>query len=362
MPLNSPFEKVVTEEEIQALRALRSAQQGRTHPLVSVALHPGYGQYPDQIATNTCRALGHVLRKFPIWVRNLRGRLLDQEDWSAAESALAEIRACGALLEAGFPVSLGGKNLETGAQAEFHIKLDHQEVILEVWTRNLSKEQSAGIASQLERSSVTRVFEGQAVTSSEAAIAPFGSPDPKKPGDSILSNVISRIASIKASEHQAHAKKPFVVWVDLQSNESMLFDYSHQLQPLTCWHGAVSSGGYWYGLYGRKGDVILEGGGGMTRRNIMQHEGRYFQVMKHGDPTRVSAFIFSSPKTTALMENPEPANTISPSFRKRALNLPWFEMDLSLMNWSDGLVKEMVRIQREYIASVVAAMGFKGPR
>jgi len=94
----------------------------------------------------------------------------------------------------------------------------------------------------------------------------------------------------------------------------------------------------------------------------MQHEGRYFQVMKHGDPTRVSAFIFSSPKTTALMENPEPANTISPSFRKRALNLPWFEMDLSLMNWSDGLVKEMVRIQREYIASVVAAMGFKGPR
>ena len=45
--------------------------------------------------------------------------------------------------------------------------------------------------------------------------------------------------------------------------------------------------------------------GGTTRTNILQHDGRYYKTMKHGGHTRVSAFVFSSPKTTAIMENPE---------------------------------------------------------
>jgi hypothetical protein len=361
MALNSPFEDLITEAEIQQLRALY-AEKVKPHPLVSVALDPEFGQYPDQIATNTCRALHHVLRKFPKWAQNLRTRLLDQTDWTNAGSALAEIRACGALIEARFPIALGAKNLDTGAQAEFHIVLDNIETIIEVWSRNLSEKERASVDSQLKKSSRTRVIEGQALTSAEAAIAPFGAPDPKKKGDSFLTNAISRIAQIKDKEHQVHADKPFVVWVDLQSHEGLLFDYSSQLQPLMCWHGALSSGGYWHGLYGRKGDLILEGGGGMTRMNVMQHDGRFFQVMKHGERTRVSAFIFSSPKTTALMENLEPTHSVPASFRKCALNFPWFEMNLSIVNWSDGLANKIVCVQREYIGSVIAAMGFKGPR
>lgn len=139
MSLNQPFDELLSETEIQTLRALYN-QHRRVHPLVSVALHPGQGQYPDLVSINTSQALRHVLGTFPTWARNLRRRLLDEKDWTNAESALAEIRACGALLEAGFPVQLGGKNAETGARAEFHICIEAVETIVEVWTRNLSKD------------------------------------------------------------------------------------------------------------------------------------------------------------------------------------------------------------------------------
>lgn len=96
MSIYQPFDQVVSESEIEALRALYHSH-GRVHPLVSVAMHPGAGQNSDQIAVNTCRALQYALQAFPDWVRNLKRRLLDQKDWTNSESALAEIRACGML-------------------------------------------------------------------------------------------------------------------------------------------------------------------------------------------------------------------------------------------------------------------------
>ena len=96
--INAPFDELISLSEIEQLRALY--RDMRTHPLVAVALHPGAGQSPDQISINTCQALRLVLHTFPDWARNLKGRLIDAKDWTNAESALAEIRACGALLEA----------------------------------------------------------------------------------------------------------------------------------------------------------------------------------------------------------------------------------------------------------------------
>jgi len=70
-------------------------------------------------------------------------------------------------------------------------------------------------------------------------------------GDSVLTNVISKIAGIKEREHHADDRRPFVLWIDLQSEGALVFDYSHQLQPLMSWNGTVASGGYWHALYGR---------------------------------------------------------------------------------------------------------------
>ena len=136
---NQSFDELITDAEIEALRALYTPDTG-AHPLVSVALHSEL-QNPSEIAANTCRALRYVLREFPKWAKDLRPRLLDAKDWTNAESALAEIRACGALLEARFPVKLGAKNAASGAKAEFHVPMDGVETIVEVWTRNLGNEE-----------------------------------------------------------------------------------------------------------------------------------------------------------------------------------------------------------------------------
>lgn len=151
--------------------------------------------------------------------------------------------ACGALLEAGYPVVLGGKNADTGAKPEFHILLDGVETIVEVWNRNL-----AGNAA--------------------ATGAPFGAPDPEKPGDSVLTNAIQRVAAVKEREHQAASAQPFVIWADLQSVETMRFDYSDHLQPLMSWNGVLESGAYWHALYGRKGDMLFESGMSHSRINV----------------------------------------------------------------------------------------------
>ena len=354
---NQSFDELITDAEIEALRALYTPDTG-AHPLVSVALHSEL-QNPSEIAANTCRALRYVLREFPKWAKDLRPRLLDAKDWTNAESALAEIRACGALLEARFPVKLGAKNAASGAKAEFHVQMDGVETIVEVWTRNLGNEERERIKAEQQASSRTKQVDGGTITTQWAAIAPFGAPDRRKKGDSILTNVISRIAAIKEREHQAHDRRPFVLWVDLQSETSLRFDYSHQLQPLMSWNGEVQSGGYWHALYGRRGDTLLESGGGRIRTNVMQHEGRYYQKMKeHGGPTRISGYVFSSPKTTVIMEHPAAALPLTASFRKQLINLPWFDIGLSLANRSEHLVERTVHVQREFIAAIIAALGF----
>jgi hypothetical protein len=146
--LNPPFNDVVSESEVENLRELYTPDRG-AHPLVSAALHPGLGQNPGKTAVNTFRALRFVLRKFPDWVRDLRPRLLDAKDWTNAQSALAEIRACGGLLEAGFPIQLGGKKAGTGAKAEFQVSMDKRDTVIEVWGRNLSEDDRKRIADEL---------------------------------------------------------------------------------------------------------------------------------------------------------------------------------------------------------------------
>jgi hypothetical protein len=327
MSLNPPFDQLFSDPQIQTLRS-QTVKPGRVHPLVAVALHPGLPQSPNKIAINTCMALNHVLTWFPAWANNLKSRLLEPKDWASAESALAEIRACGALLEAGYPVVLGGKNADTGAKPEFHILLDSVETIVEVWNRNL-----AGNAA--------------------ATGTPFGAPDPEKPGDSVLTNAIQRVAAVKEREHQAASAQPFVIWADLQSVETMRFDYSDHLQPLMSWNGVLESGAYWHALYGRKGDMLFESGMSHSRINTLLHDGRFNQQMKHGGRTRISGFIFSSPKTTAFLENPDAPFPIPIGFRKQLIQLPQFEIGVSLANWSEGLAARSVRVQRQYIAGVI---------
>jgi hypothetical protein len=196
------------------------------------------------------------------------------------------------------------------------------------------------------------------ISVSESYVAPFGSPDPKKPGDSVLTNVISEIAAIKEREHQAGDTNAFVLWIDLQNRNTLGgFDYSHELQPIKSGlRGGVESGGYWHALYGVKGDILLENGEFRITPNVLLHDGRFNQVMKHGGRTRISGVIFSSPTVTVMMENPCPRFRIADSFRNRLLWLPFFDVNLSILDWSRGLARKTVRLKRRAIRELVRSL------
>ena len=108
--------------------------------------------------------------------------------------------------------------------------------------------------------------------------------------------------------------------------------------------------------YGRKGDILLKSDGGLTRTNALKHDGRYNQTMTHGHATRISAVVFSSPRTTAVMENPAAPFSLTRSFRQRLIQLPFFDINASLVNWSDGLVARTIQAQRDKIAAVITAL------
>jgi hypothetical protein len=90
---------------------------------------------------------------------------------------------------------------------------------------------------------------------------------------------------------------------------------------------------------------------------LMAHEGRFFQTMKsHGNPTRVSAVVFSIPQATLLMENPNAERPLPPNVRAALLKLPRFRLDRSIMEWSPGLVSHCLEFHRLNIQSAETAL------
>lgn len=59
----------------------------------------------------------------------------------------------------------------------------------------------------------------------------------------------------------------------------------------------------------------------------MLHDGRFMR------PTNISAVVFSLPDTTVLMEHPGATKPLSPLLRGGLIRLPYFKMELSLMEW-----------------------------
>lgn len=197
------------------------------------------------------------------------------------------------------------------------------------------------------------------VTSRTLAVMPLGAPDPRTAGDSVLTNTISRIASIKGNEKQMDAHKPFVLWLDLQDPTVWMLPISEkQLAPLytEMRDGEVGTGALWFALYGRKDDPMIEMQGCDYRAIKMLHDGRFAQS------PRVSAVIFAMPRVTVLMEHPSPSFPISPRFRASLLKLPFFTLDRSVCEWKTGLVVSYLDFQRTMVAEAARALvGFNPP-
>lgn len=201
---------------------------------------------------------------------------------------------------------------------------------------------------------------GNILTTSITEVFPTGAPKPGKKGESVLTNTISKFAAIKRNEKQIDQNKPFILWLDLQDTGVWRFPVSEALfSPLYSQlrDGHISSGPFWFALYGRKNDPLIKSRGFDYRSIPMAHEGRFYQTMaSHGEPTRVSAVVFSLPQATILMENPHTAKPVPKNIRAALLKLPRFRIELSILEWEPGLVSRYLEFQRSNILAVDAAL------
>lgn len=355
---------IISPEEMQILRAAGSS--GRMHPVAALALREGN----RQVAVNTERAARHIVDRGESWLRSLRKRLLQVDDFTAASSALGEIRAHGSLLETWCSVSPTPTVEGSGVRPEFEVDAGDGKVIIEVHSRQLDEDQVRRLAdheTHLKIQHAAKVDEARSanvampvITFGEIEVFPTGAPMAGKVGDSVLTNTISRVASIKLNEKQVDPSKPFVLWLDLQDPEVWGLPLADELfRPLYTMasEGSVSSGPFWFALYGRAGDPLLESCGYSYRSTQMLHPGRFFQTIKsHSGPTRLSGVVYSLPRATILMENPEAAHPLPERFRAAMLKAPFFRLDLSILEWRPGLVRQIIDLDRQIIDAAIGAL------
>jgi hypothetical protein len=325
-PNSSPdFLGIISSADVEGLR--NAGGQGLTHPVAMLALSPS----AEQVATNTKQSANAILREDQEWLFALKPRLLDNTDFSNASSALGEIRCYGALLETGMTVLPKPKVANSKAVPEFEVSAGDGPVIVEVHSRQLEESGRLSVIRHYEdfdarhKASVEETQksgeDSRVVTTGVVTVAPFGAPQPKKEGDSILTNAVSRIASIKQNEKQIDPAKPFVLWLDLQDPTVWGTSIAEeQLAPLYSESkgGEVSSGALWFALYGRKGDPMIIMNGLDYKVQPMLHDGRFCRE------TLVSAVIYALPRAIILMEHPATARPIPAKFRAALLRTPFF--------------------------------------
>ena len=250
---------------------------------------------------------------------------------------------------------------------EFEIDGGDGPIIVEVHSRQLDVEEAAKLyedARELgERHSEEIAKERSPgdirniVTMSATEVFPTGAPKSSKAGDSSVTNTISRIAAIKQNEKQVDPTKPFILWLDFQDPGVWGFPIADELfSPVysETREGEVACGPLWYALYGRRGDPLLYSRGYRYAIMPLAHDGRFLQTMKgHGGPSRVSAVMFSTPRSTVLMENPRAIKRIPDRARAALLKTPGFRFDLSIMDWTPGLASTLTELQR-HVAEAAA--------
>jgi len=305
---------VVSANEIDQLH--KSIPAEAHHPLIALAK----ATEPHQVATNTENAARNILHKDQNWLTKLKPRLLDTSDFTNSSSALGELRAYGALLDTAMDVrpnpGVSGKKVIP----EFEVNAGDGAVIVEVHSRQLDQMQAKAIMGhrkmhraehEIAVEEAKKAGKKGVVTSSIIGVIPLGAPAPRKSGDSVLTNSISRICGIKKEEKQIDPEKPFVLWLDLQDPTVWGVPLPEQLlSPIFSQFRSegVDSGALWFALYGRKGDPMIEMRGCDYRQIAMLHDGRFALSSK------ISAVVYSLPQITVLMEHPSPDHPLPTTF------------------------------------------------
>lgn len=293
------------------------------------------------------------------WLSAKTEKLLDLDDVNNASAAMAEIRAFGGLIEAGFEVN---PEVETDKPTpDFFATSEGETVAFEVFAKHQDHEQDelqgrihdamrgdgpvpAGVEQSVHRgrcvSIRTLVSEHQ----------PGGRPDPKKPNDSVQTNLISRVCAIKGRERQIPEDKAAVLVVDFNDFGGPLAPHTlvDQTEAVIKGHHGVTSGALWYAFYGWKGAPVFEG----TKRVRMEHDGRF--RMGGERSSKLSAVLIVLPKHVVCFENPGAVFPLAEGTRLCLVRFPWFDLKHSVLEWQRGDVERQLELSGQMIARLDA--------
>ena len=342
--------KIIEAKEIEKLRKVH--QVNRPHPLVRLT----GTERPSQVAHNTARAIKLILQNNREWLVDprFRERMLS-EDVTNAAGALAEIRAYGALLEAGYQVNPIRPAKEPSP--DFRIAAENGGCAnVEVHAKQISGPMQDEIdkhereiqedfqAWRKEKGKSGGVFIAEAL-----GIQPLGAPDPAKRGETTTINAIHSLCQVKAEEKQFAEDEVNLLWLDMQDENPWWFlscDPSVLVEPVVSGNdGMLTSGALWYAMYGWKGAPVFDPDF-PQKITCMQHEGRF-----HRD-TKISALVASFPRATVVFENLAPKVTLSPRCRLRTMCLPRASVQYSMYDWECGLVVSTFEVQRRRILAL----------
>lgn len=327
---------------------------GARHPTWS-ALFQRQASATDLLTRNAADALAHL----PDQREAMRGvieRAAEIGNIPDAAAALAELRAFGAMLEAGLavqPISAGGRR---GATPDFVVNAGDGEVTVEVHARHEAGAQTTfrqAVADGQDLAGVNRRTEtigSRTVTFTTTELYPGGKPDPDNPFDSIQANVISRLCLAKDTEAQRSEGVPSVLWLDLSYFGVMSQTLLEQTIPLVSGNIGLTSGAIWHAFYGWKGAPILEEGN--RKRIEMGHDGRF--RLSGAKKSHLAAVIVCFEKGLVLFENPWADVRLPHAFRRHCERLRWFKLGHSVADWTAGESEALVALAAKRIVALAA--------
>ncbi|OUC14999.1 MAG: hypothetical protein B0A82_09230 [Alkalinema sp. CACIAM 70d] len=339
-----------TEKEIIADMPMQGDQR---HP----AWHPLFNKASSSTNTLTNKAVAQVaLQGNDIgWLNNLLPRCIDS-NFEEAASALAELRAYGGLLSAGFKVT--PIPVTSAPTADFQINAGDGEVVVEVFAKHQDEDQQkmlediakGGTPEGVERNKYIKG--GVQVETTTAVLQPGGKPDPNKANDSVQANMISRVCAAKGPEHQFAGDKPSILWIDFRSMGIWPDVISpDQAAPLMSWNDGITSGALWYAFYGWRGAPIFEEDFVFSERIYkMGHNGRYRLTGK--SKSKLSGALISLPKATLLLENPWATHRLPEMCRRYCVQLPFFDLTRTIADWKAGDAERQIEVHKSAIDEI----------
>ncbi len=336
----------LTPQEMQKVTTIMG--HARPHPIF-LLLERENGT--SQHRVNVDIALRQVSNADRAWLDRMKPRMIGQ-NVTEASAALAELRAYGYLLGAGFSVTPVAPTKKM-ATPEFEVRDGNDRFIVEVH----AKQQNTKTEEDLERhrAAVAETHrEPGRITTHVHVVHPWGRPSVNKPGDSTTKNAISKICAIKGSERQLRSDMSSIVWMDFQDLHTLdMALTAEQFSPLLSSQEHITSGAIWYALYGWKGAPVFEHVHYShldlpSQIQRMEHDGR-FRLSNV-----VSAVIVSLPNATLLAETPRKERQLPPSVRLRFLGLPHAGIQHSIAEWSAGQVAATLIAGANSICALVA--------